>query len=73
MSQAVDEIVDARVWSGVHFRIADVQGARIGRQIARYRKRHYFQPTKPRACKEDHGGVFEHDDEEDREDNTPDD
>jgi hypothetical protein len=35
-SQAVDEIVDARVWSGIHFRIADVHGARIGRQIARY-------------------------------------
>ena len=31
-SQAVDEILDARVWSGIHFRIADVHGAKIGRQ-----------------------------------------
>ena len=27
-SQAIDEIVDARVWSGIHFRSADEQGAR---------------------------------------------
>ncbi len=43
-SQAIDEIVDARVWSGIHFRNADVQGARIGRQVARWRQQHYFQP-----------------------------
>jgi len=64
-SQAVDEIVDARVWSGIHFRIADVQGAKIGRQIARYRKQHYFHRAKSRTCEEDHAGAFEHDDEED--------
>ena len=45
LSQAIDEIVDARVWSGIHFRTADAQGARIGRQVARYRDRHYFQPN----------------------------
>jgi hypothetical protein len=43
-SQAIDEIVDARVWSGIHFRTADEQGERIGRQVARYREQHYFQP-----------------------------
>jgi hypothetical protein len=41
-SQAIDEIVDARVWSGIHFRTADEQGARMGRKIARWRDRHYF-------------------------------
>ena len=71
-SQAVDEIVDARVWFGIHFRIADVHGAKIGRQIARYRRQHYFNPTKPGACEKDHGGDGEHDDEEDREDHKPD-
>ena len=30
-SQAIDEVVDARVWSGIHFRNADEQGAKIGR------------------------------------------
>ena len=43
-SQAIDEIVDARVWSGIHFRTADEQGERIAKQIARYRDKHYFQP-----------------------------
>jgi hypothetical protein len=42
-SQAIDEIVDARVWSGIHFRTADEQGERMGEQIARYRDKHYFQ------------------------------
>lgn len=34
-SQAIDEVVDARVWSGIHFRTADEQGARVGRQVAK--------------------------------------
>jgi PAP2 superfamily len=45
LSQAIDEIVDARVWSGIHFRTADEQGERIGKQVARYRQARYFQPT----------------------------
>jgi hypothetical protein len=45
-SQAIDEIIDARVWSGIHFRTADEQGARIGRQVAKWRKQHYFRPAK---------------------------
>jgi hypothetical protein len=45
-SQAIEEIVDARVYSGIHFRSADVQGARIGRQVARFRDQHYFGPER---------------------------
>lgn len=41
-SQAIDEIVDARVWSGIHFRTADEDGEEIGEQVARWRERHYF-------------------------------
>jgi hypothetical protein len=41
-SQAIDEVVDARVWSGIHFRTADEHGAKIGRQVAKYRDRHFF-------------------------------
>ena len=44
-SQAIDEVVDARVWSGIHFRTADEQGAKIGRQVARYRNQHFFEPV----------------------------
>ena len=35
-SQAIEEIVDARVWSGIHFRLADEQGAAIGQAVARF-------------------------------------
>ena len=42
-SQAIDEVVDARVWSGIHFRYADEDGAKIGRQVARFRDGHFFE------------------------------
>jgi PAP2 superfamily len=42
-SHAIEEIVDARIWSGIHFRTADEQGARIGRQVAKWRKSNYFR------------------------------
>jgi hypothetical protein len=41
-SDAIDDVVDARVWSGIHFRNADEQGAKIGRQVAKWRERHFF-------------------------------
>ena len=34
-SDAVDEVVDARVYSGIHFRKADVDGAALGEEVAR--------------------------------------
>ena len=42
-SQAIDEIIEARVWSGIHFHTADEQGAKIGRQVAKWRERHFFK------------------------------
>ena len=44
LSQAIEEIIDARVWAGLHFRNADVQGQRIGRAVAGYRQGRYFRP-----------------------------
>ena len=44
-SDAIDEIVDARVWSGLHFRNADEQGEKIGREVAKWREHHYFEPV----------------------------
>ena len=35
-SQGVDEVIEARVYSGIHYRTADEVGARVGRQIARF-------------------------------------
>jgi PAP2 superfamily len=43
-SEAIKEIIDARVWAGIHFRTADVQGAVLGKKVARYLREHYFQP-----------------------------
>ena len=45
-SQALKEIVDARVWGGIHFRTADVQGAVIGKKVAHWLRKHYFQPVR---------------------------
>jgi hypothetical protein len=44
-SEALEEIIDARVWSGIHFRTADVQGALLGKKVARYLQKNYLQPT----------------------------
>jgi hypothetical protein len=46
-SQAVQEIVDARVWSGIHFRKADEDAAVIARRIAGFAERRYFRPEHP--------------------------
>ena len=48
LSHAIDEVVDARVWSGIHFRTADEQGEHIGRQVARWRERRFFRPIRSR-------------------------
>jgi PAP2 superfamily len=44
-SEALKEIIDARVWSGIHFRNADVQGAVLGRKVAHWLDKHYLQPV----------------------------
>ena len=47
-SEAVDEVIDARVYSGIHFRNSDVVGARMGRQIAQFVLKHALQRSKRR-------------------------
>jgi hypothetical protein len=44
-SDALQENINARVWAGIHFRTADVQGVRLGKRVARYLHRHYLQPV----------------------------
>jgi hypothetical protein len=43
-SQALAEVINARVWGGIHTRTADVQGAKIGGQVTAYMIGHYFKP-----------------------------
>ncbi|CAN5852037.1 hypothetical protein BH18ACI5_BH18ACI5_01930 [soil metagenome] len=39
-SQGVDEVIEARIYSGIHYRTSDEQGARVGRQVARFVLKH---------------------------------
>lgn len=39
------QAVDARVWSGIHFRTADEVSIVIGSRVANWTLNHYFQPT----------------------------
>jgi len=43
-SDLLDEIIEARVWGGIHFRTADVQGARLGEKVVRWQRWAAFQP-----------------------------
>jgi len=47
-SEALKEVIDARVWAGIHFRTADTQGAVLGKKVAHYLEKHYFQPVRHR-------------------------
>ena len=39
------DCIDARVWSGIHFRTADVKAVAIGTQVANWALDHQFAPT----------------------------
>jgi hypothetical protein len=39
------EIVDARIWAGLHYRFSGVAGVVLGRKVAKYDLRHAFQPV----------------------------
>ena len=41
-SGVTNEVLEARIWAGIHFRTADVQSADLGREIARYIQKHLF-------------------------------
>lgn len=44
-SDALKEIIGSRVWGGIHFRTADVQGAVLGKKVVHHLEKYYFQPT----------------------------
>jgi hypothetical protein len=39
------EIIDARLWAGLHYRFSSVAGVVLGRKVAKYDLRHALQPT----------------------------
>ena len=41
-SDVINEMIDARVYAGIHFRNPDVQSANLGREVERYIHKHQF-------------------------------
>jgi hypothetical protein len=48
--QGVDEVIEARIYSGIHFRTADEVGARLGRKVARFVYNHALRRCPQRGC-----------------------
>jgi hypothetical protein len=46
-SQAAQEVVDARVLLGIHFRFADTAARRQGEQVAEWVSEHFLLPVVP--------------------------
>jgi hypothetical protein len=44
-SQALAELIEARIWAGLHYRTADVQAQILGVSVADYMANNYFQPV----------------------------
>ena len=44
-SQPLAELIEARIWAGLHYRSGDVEGQRLGRNVADYGAANYFQPV----------------------------
>lgn len=49
-TEAIDEVIDARVYSGLHFRFTDEASANLGRRIAHYVYAHALKPCKRKGC-----------------------
>jgi hypothetical protein len=52
-SQITDDIDDARVYGGIHFRFDQEAGARQGRQVGKYVDKHHLRGVKGAGCEED--------------------
>jgi hypothetical protein len=48
-SEGIAEVIDARVWTGFHFRSSDVAGARVGRRVARFVFEHALRQSQANA------------------------
>jgi hypothetical protein len=44
-SQPLAELIEARIWAGLHFRFEDAAGQALGRNVANYGAANYFQPV----------------------------
>jgi hypothetical protein len=53
-SDAAEDVVNARIYEGIHFRFSDTTARRQGRQVAKWAFRHFLRPvTDEDACDDD--------------------
>jgi len=45
-SQALEEVLNARIYGGMHYRNSTRKGAIIGKQVSHFATRHFFRPLK---------------------------
>jgi hypothetical protein len=53
LSDALEEVLDARIYGGMHYRNSTRIGANMGKQVSRFTTRHFFRPTKHQGDKTD--------------------
>ena len=44
-SQPLAELIEVRIWAGLHFRFGDVQGQKLAMNVANYMAANYFEPV----------------------------
>ena len=52
-TDVIADMIDARVYAGLHFRRADVNGAMLGKSVADYVDSHYFNCRNAGQCKQE--------------------
>src|SRR5205085_10011263 len=48
----VQEIIDARVWGGLHYRESGIKGVNVGRKVAHWTLQRFFLPVNSPSPKE---------------------
>jgi hypothetical protein len=51
------EIIDARLWAGVHYHFSSVAGVVLGRKVAKFDLKHGFQRSDKQLCRPGRGAV----------------
>ena len=49
----IDDMIEARILGGLHFRTADANGAMLGRSVADFVDRNYFNCGPPGQCRQE--------------------
>jgi hypothetical protein len=47
-SDVQDDVVDVRVWQGIHFRFADEMGRKQGERVAMWVFQNFLKPVQPK-------------------------